>query len=80
VLQGFGEHDGKAAAVSKSFQDTRDAALPGTFTPAMRLDHPLTPPEGGVGNVTVTAAEAALVVSAALVAVTVNAPAVAGAV
>jgi len=78
LLQGFGEHDGKEAEVSKSFQDTMDAAPPGTFTPAMRLDHPLTAPEGG--RVTVTAAEAALVVSATLVAVTVNVPAVAGAV
>ncbi len=80
MLQGFGEHDGKEAEVSKSFQDAMDAAPPGTFTPAMRLDHPLTPPGGGVGNVTVIAAEAALAVSATLVAVTVNVPAVAGAV
>jgi hypothetical protein len=64
-------------AVSKSCQDTIDAAPPGTFTPAIRLVQPFAEPEGGA---TVTAAEADLVGSATLVAVTVNAPAELGAV
>lgn len=64
--------------VSKSWLETMEAAPPETFIPAMRLVQPLMAPADCV--VTVTAADADLLLSATLVAVTVNVPAAPGAV
>ena len=64
--------------VSKFWFETIEAAPPGTLIPAMRLVQPFTAPV--LCEATVTAADADLVVSATLVAVTVKVPVEFGAV